>query len=46
MYLDFMHSFPPCELLQFPFDLDLMETLGEQQGKKINISYYARRIAN
>lgn len=26
-YLDLMHSFPPCKLLQFSFDLDLVETL-------------------
>lgn len=27
MYLDPLHSFPPCKLLQSPFDLHLMDTL-------------------
>lgn len=35
-YLDLMHSFPPCKLLQSSFDLDLVETLcGWEKGQII-----------
>lgn len=42
-YLDLMHSFPPCKLLQFSFDLDLVETLWVEKGQIIRI-YCIRKI--
>lgn len=36
MYLDLVHSFPPCKLLQSPFDLYLVDTLhGRRTQKKL-----------
>lgn len=31
-HLDFMHSLPPGKILQLPLDLDLMETLDEEDN--------------
>lgn len=41
MYLDLMHSFPPRKLLQFSFNLYLMETLYGRRTEPITIVYYA-----
>lgn len=42
MYLDLVHSFPPGKLLQFPFDLYLMDTLHEEGAGQICMIYYVR----
>jgi len=43
VYFELVHSFPPRKLLQFPFDLYLMDTLYERGTEYICIIYSSRR---